>query len=293
LHRLYSVNMGKTCTVFKDIGKACSDLLTKDYKVGKTTVEVKSTTPSGVTFTPTATKSGEAVSGTLAAKYSFLPWLVGETTFGTTGSVSANIEAANALTKGLTLTAECDRAAPGKPGLLQSANMIVDYKQELFACKTSFDYYKKDLLASASTCYGNMAVGIDCAYSTPKSALTKYAAACQCLQPDFVVSAKCADSKGSKTLSCGYYHKVSPLMQVGVNLSKPLSKPDVDIEFGCAYKLDKDTAVKGKVDSAGMMSCSYKQKISALTTMTLAATVDVVNLADNKHKFGLALNITP
>jgi len=113
------------------------------------------------------------------------------------------------------------------------------------------------------------------------------------VQPDFVVSAKCADSKGSKTLSCGYYHKVSPLMQVGVNLSKPLSKPDVDIEFGCAYKLDKDTAVKGKVDSAGMMSCSYKQKISALTTMTLAATVDVVNLADNKHKFGLALNITP
>jgi len=123
--------------------------------------------------------------------------------------------------------------------------------------------------------------------------LTKYAAACQFVQPDFVVSAKCADSKGSKTLSCGYYHKVSSLMQVGVNLSKPLSKPDVDIEFGCAYKLDKDTAVKGKVDSAGMMSCSYKQKISPLTTMTLAATVDVVNLADNKHKFGLALNITP
>lgn len=29
-------------------GKACNDLLTKDYKVGKTIVEVKSKTPSGV-----------------------------------------------------------------------------------------------------------------------------------------------------------------------------------------------------------------------------------------------------
>ena len=40
--------MPKTCTVFKDIGKACNDLLTKDFKVGKTTVELKSTTSSGV-----------------------------------------------------------------------------------------------------------------------------------------------------------------------------------------------------------------------------------------------------
>ena len=41
------------------------------------------------------------------------------------------------------------------------------------------------------------------------------------------------------------------------------------------------------------MCTSYKQKISSLTTMTLAAQVDTVNLADNKHKFGLVLNITP
>lgn len=280
-------------TVFKDIGKACNDLLSKDFKVGKTTVEVKSKTSTGVTITPTATKSGDSVSGTLAAKYSFMPWLVGECTFGTSGSLSANIEAADALTKGLTLTAECERAAPGKPGLLQAANLIADYKQEAFTCKTSFDYYKMDLLASASTAYGAITVGGDCAYSTSKGALTKYALACQFVQPDFTVSCKAADSKGSKTLSTGYYHKVSSIMQVGVNLSKPLAKPDFDIEFGCQYKLDKDTTVKGKVDSAGILSCSYKQKISPLTTMTLAAQVDAVNLADNKHKFGLALNITP
>ena len=30
-----------------------------------------------------------------------------------------------------------------------------------------------------------------------------------------------------------------------------------------------------------------------MTSMTLAACVDTVNLSDNKHKFGLALNLTP
>jgi hypothetical protein len=35
-------------TAFKDIGKLCSDLLSKDYKVGTNTVEVKSKVPNGV-----------------------------------------------------------------------------------------------------------------------------------------------------------------------------------------------------------------------------------------------------
>ena len=77
--------------------------------------------------------------------------------------------------------------------------------------------------------------------------------------------------EGAKTLGCGYYHKVSSLMQVGVQVSKPLAKTEVDIEFGLAYKLDKDTTVKSKVASDGMLCCSYKQKINAMTTMTLAA----------------------
>ena len=272
-------------------GKLCSDLLSKDYKVGKTTVEVKSKTPSGVTFTPTATKTGESVAGTLKAAYGILPWLDSEATFGTDGSVELSLEAADLVTKGLVLTAECERAAPGKPGLLASANVIAEYKSELLSCKTSYDLLKADLLASASTMYNALALGIDGAYS--KGAVQKYAAACQFVQPDFTVAAKMNDKGGKQTLSCSYYHKVSSEMQLGVAIDKPLSKPDVRIEFGTAYKLDKDTTVKAKVDSDGVLCTSYKQKISPLTTMTLAAQVDTVNLGDNKHKFGLQLNITP
>jgi len=285
--------MGKQCTAFKDIGKACSDLLSKDYKVGKTTVEVKSKTPSGVTFTPLATKSGDAMSGSLAAKYNFLPWLEGEATFGTSGSLEASLEAVDALTSGMTITAECDRAAPGSPGLLASGNLILQYAQEAFNVKTSYDYYKKDLLAAASCAYGAMTMGCSADYCTRKSAVQKYAAACQFVQPEFIVSAKLAEAKGAKTVSCSYYHKASADMQLGVALAKPLSKPDVAIEFGCNYQLDGDTKVKAKVDSEGILCASYKQNISKLTTMTLAAQVDTVNLSDNKHKFGLALNITP
>jgi hypothetical protein len=48
-----------------------------------------------------------------------------------------------------------------------------------------------------------------------------------------------------------------------------------------------------QVDADGKLSLAYKQKISSLTTMTLAAEINAVNLQASDHKFGLALNITP
>ena len=285
--------MGKSATIFKDIGKACNDLLTKDFKVGKTTVEVKSNTPSGVTLTPLATKSGDKVSGELKAKYAFTPALTGEMVFGTSGSVTGNIEMADALTSGLTLTAECERAAPGKQALLGSANLIAEFKQEAFTTKLSYDHYKNDVLANATFALGDITLGSSVDYCTRLGAVQKYAAVGQYVHPDFTATVKCNDAKGAKTMTATYMHKVSADMLLGVSLAKPLTTPDVGIEFGCSYKLDKDTTVKGKVDSDGILYTSYKQQLSPLTCMTLCAQVDTVNRSDNKHKFRLALNITP
>ena len=104
----------------------CSDLLTKDYKVGKTIVEVESKTPAGITFTPTATKSGESVAGTLKAAYPLKGVGDLEATFGTSGSLEASAKMPNAFMPGLTLTAECTKAAAGKGGLLASVAAVVE-----------------------------------------------------------------------------------------------------------------------------------------------------------------------
>ena len=95
------------------------------------------------------------------------------------------------------------------------------------------------------------------------------------------------------TFAGSYFHKVSSEMQVGAELSKAMNKSDVALAFGCAYKLDKDTTVKSKVDSDGMLFGSYKAKISPMSTLTLATQIDTVKLAENNHKFGLELKIEP
>jgi len=283
--------MGKGCAVYKDIGKACKDLLSKDYGVGDTVVELKSKTASGLEFTPKATKKEDSsVAGELKTTYSLLPWLACEGTVGTKGSVKANLTAKD-LMAGLEVKAECERAPPGK-GVLSVGNLILDYKQALFTGKCSYDFIKKDLLASCSTVYaGAFTLGADCAVS-PAGALTSWATACQYDGKEFIVSANIAEKKGAKTYSCGYYHVVSKQMQVGVALAKT-PKPEPDIEFGCAYKLEDGASVKGKVKSDGKLSTSYKTKVSKIATMTLAAQIDSHNLSGTGHKFGMELALAP
>lgn len=279
-------------TPFKDIGKACSDLLTKDYTVGKNVLEVKSKTANGVTFTPKATKSGDKLDGTLTAKYMFPAKISGEAKIDTKGVLSTTFETA-ALAKGLTVTMDCEAPSAGS-AVLSVAKATVDYKQSMFTSKFSYEYYKSAASAALSAAYGSLVMG--CSADTtlaPKFALGKYAAACQFVQPDFTLAAKLSDSSkpGSTVYEGSYFHKVSPAMQVGAEVKKA---KDVGVAFGCAYKLDKATSVKGKVATDGILTASYKQDISPISTLTLAATVDTVNLASSSnHKFGLSLSITP
>ena len=62
--------------------------------------------------------------------------------------LSLTLEAVDAITKGLTATFDCETVAPGKAGVLSSGKCTVDYKQEMYTGKASYDYYKGDLNGS-------------------------------------------------------------------------------------------------------------------------------------------------
>jgi voltage-dependent anion channel protein 2 len=279
---------------FKDIGKAANDLLTKDLKVGKNTVELKTKVPQGITLTPSATKAGDKLDGSLKAAYSLAKGMDAEATLSIPkGALTCSFEAADQIMKGMTCKVEAEMPGAMK---LSGALAEVSYKTGPFKCLASYELFKGDLKASGSGTMAPFTVGAECGYSTAKG-LSKYTISSQFVQPDFTVSCKFVDDilgkKPAKTFSGAYYHKVSGDMQVGAEIAKVSTSPDVDLAFGCLYKLDKDTAVKGKVDSDGKLSASLKQKLSPLTLITLAAEIDTVNLNEGKHKFGMVMNLTP
>jgi len=273
-----------------------SDLLTKDYKVDKSTVEVKSKTSNGVAFTSTGNKSADGKpSGSLAAKYEFAGGITSEMTLNTGGSVEASLE--GSPMKDLTVTLDCTRPAPPATGLLSAAKCTLDYKKESFTAKAAYDFYPGVLACAGSYVYDVFTLGCSADYSSTKAKLTKYGAACQFVQPDFSIIAKYGGAAGKPATYTGmYYHKVSSDMQIGAELAHTKGtdpSTDLKLAFGCMYKLDKDTTAKAKVDADGNLYTSYKQKLSPLATMTLAAQIDTTHVTENKHKFGMVLNVTP
>lgn len=282
---------------FKDIGKTANDLLTKDMKVGKNTVELKTKVPQGITLTPSATKAGDKLDGSVKAAYSLAKGMDAEATLSIPkGALKCSFEAVDQIMKGANCKIEAETVAPGGKGMFSSALAEMSYKTGQFKCLASYELFKGDLTASGSGTMAPFTVGAECGYSTAKG-LSKYTIASQFVQPDFTVSCKFVDDilgkKPANTFSGAYYHKVSGDMQVGAEIVKVSTSADVDLAFGCLYKLDKDTSVKGKVDSEGKLSASLKQKLSPLTLITLACEINTVDLNAGKHKFGMVMNLTP
>ena len=100
------------------------------------------------TFTPTATKGGDKLDGSLKAEYSIAKGMKTEVTLATSGVLKCVFEASDAIMKGMTCSMEGETVAPGKSGMLSSGLTSVDYKSGPLRCKGSYDFYKGDLVGA-------------------------------------------------------------------------------------------------------------------------------------------------
>ncbi len=60
--------------------------------------------------------------------------------------------------------------------------------------------------------------------------------------------------------------------------------------IGCELKGDENTVIKAKVDSAALLSSSFRQRVAPRMHLTLCAEVDMKDMSADTHKFGLGLD---
>jgi len=82
------------------------------------------------------------------------------------------------------------------------------------------------------------------------------------------------------------YQNINSNVSLGVNAEQAGS--ELALAVGGSFTPDKDTTVRGKIDSKGNIFTMYNQKLSALTTLKLLGQVDTNKLSDGAaHKFGV------
>jgi len=263
---------------WKDLGKASNDLLGKDYHFSGTSLEVKTKTPSGVTFKAAGSSSSKDnhINGDIEAKYSdFKNGLTVTQTWTTTNVLRNQVELENNFAKGLKLDLSTS-LHPEKNAKTAVLNAI--YKQSGMHTRTSLDIFKGPVF-TADTVIGRdgLLIGAEAGYNVTDGKIHKYAAALGYNGPDYAVTVH--GHNNFNMFSASYYHRVSSDVEAGAKaVYDSKGHGGVGLEVGTKAYLDSASFIKAKINNAGVIALGYTQSLRPGVKVTLGLALDTTRL---------------
>lgn len=291
-------------TLFKDITKRNSDLLTKEYPSEKqeNKIEWKGETLNGVTFeTNFVQKKDGSYVGTFIPKYKIKE-------HGATVSAEINtkkdfkgeIAVENKFADGLKTTLSWQTKGEDR-----FATVGVDYKQDSGNVSVTADYGKaagSTAKASGVVGYQGFSLGASAEYfvgNSQESQLKEVHSVLTYGTPEFDLAVfgriKAGEEEDTNEIGFNYYHGVNSDLTVGTEVSFDTANTEAKpkLVFGGQYIYDKETTLKSKFDTTGQLSFSYGQKLNKHTKLTLSTTLDTNNLGGkNSSSLGFILSFT-
>jgi len=272
---------------YSDIGKQARDVFGKGYHFGLVKLEVKSKSASGIEFTAggNTTTDGGKVNGSLETKYKAKEHGVNFTEkWNTDNSLNATVDYEK-LMPGLKLTLD----GSFQPNTGDKAGKFkTEYKHERLVFNADMNLAKSPVVnVAASLGHGPYAVGYQTSFDSSKSALTKQNLAANYNAGDMILHCSTNDFK---VFGGGIYLKNNAKLETGITCSSAIGGAS-NFAIGCKYALDKDAAVRAKVDTNSQIGLSYQQKLRDGLTVTLSSNLDGNKLNQPGHKLGLCLEM--
>jgi len=286
-------------SLFKDLNKRSSDLLTKDFPSEKkeNKVDWKGQTSSNLSFETTFTQRNDgSVLGTFSPKYSIKDWNTTLTAeLKTSKDFKLEVSADNQFTPGLKTTVSGESKGEDLFGTLG-----VEYKHEVATFTGSVDYGQasgSNLKTSTVLGTQGFQFGASLDYfvgSSNDSTLREVNAIASYSTDEFDlgVFGKILNEKDSTILGANYFHNVSSDLQVGGEISFDTQNPDTKPKLVAAasYRVDADAVVKTKFDTNGKLGLSYNQRFKS-SRFVLSGTVDTNNLS-GKNAASVGFNLS-
>lgn len=265
------------------------EILSDDYDTDEKSVELKTKTENGVTYTTKGVLSGKdnAMNGSLSVKY--LVSGMSMTSKLTTGGVFSQ-EAVLEKTgvKGLKVT------ALGALGPKQSFELTGEYVIPHVAAVLKANCIGQASLSPSMTLgLHGVTVGAQAKMdiATKKfsgvNAVLNYCSKANDHEATLhVMGLNTAD----KTAKFTFSRVISPDYSVAAEFDYSGGDEKL-MTVGTKYAVDSETCLKAKVNTKGMLWCSYAQQIRKNTTLTLCSEMNLKKLDQPTQKFGIALAI--
>jgi Eukaryotic porin len=240
-----------------------------------------------MTYTSTGVQNvkSDALAGDLSLKFSPMAGTTVTSKLFTSGNMTHEAVMERLGVSGLTLT------ILGGMGSKQVGVGTVEYVTKNAALTSAVDVLSGPIVHAAVTAGLDVAtVGVEAEYDTKARNFRRY---------NFAVNY--ADSKESEatltvlnkgeTGKLAYSHLARPDLSVAGEFLYDRRADAKLLTMGVKYEVDRETTLKGKINSDGLVSTSYIQEIRPGTTLILSQKLDVRNVDKSTHKLGLSLVI--
>jgi len=276
--------------VYTDLGKQGRDVFGKGYHFGVLKLECKSKTATGVEITAggnNALESGK-VAGNLETKYKIKEHgLTFTEKWNTDNTLNTEVALEDKVAKGLKLVLNTTFAPQTgkKSGVLKST-----YKTDGVSVNldSTLDLGGPVVNGAGVASYKSWLVGYQMSFDTAKSKLTKNNFAVGFTNSDFILHTYANDGA---EFGGSLYHKIKPELEGAVDLAWSAGSNTTRFGIGCKYALEKDAAIRAKVNNSSQIGLGYQQKVRDGITLTLSTLIDGKNFNQGGHKVGLALEL--
>lgn len=278
---------------FSDIAKASNDITSRDFfHSAPFAIDVKTTAPNGVTFTTKAKSAGDKIAASLESKYADkatgLSIIQG---WSTSNALSTKLELTDAITPGL----KTEVVSSVIPGVSKSVKFNTYFSQDAISARTFVDLTKGPVFITDLT-FGQdgFTTGGAFKYDVKSAVLSDYTAAIGYKAPSYAVAL--VASNNLSVFTTGYYHKVSPVLEVGSKAtydSKSTTGANpVAIEIASKYILDPTAFVKTKIADSGILTLAYQQELTKGVKVGFGGAFDALKLGEAAHKLGVSFSFS-
>lgn len=276
---------------YSDIQKLTNDLLNKDFfHLSTASVDVKSVAPNGVTFTVKGkTTKDQSIAASVDAKYADKSTGLTLTQgWNNANALNTKFELSELLTPGL--KGELDTSVV--PNGSRAAKLNFFYSQSAVNARLFFDLLKGPLAtADLTVAHDGFTAGAELGYDIASAKVNKYSVGLGYTNFNYALAATATSNLS--VFSAAYFHKVSPLVEVGAKTTwDSVKSSNVNVEFATKYALDKSAFVKAKIADSGLTALAYSQELRPGVRFGLGASFDALKLAEPVHKLGFSLSFT-
>ncbi|EMD40096.1 hypothetical protein CERSUDRAFT_71889 [Gelatoporia subvermispora B] len=277
---------------WKDLGKSSNDLLSRDFHTSGTSLEVKTSTPSNVTFKVNGTLDSKSnhITGDLEGKYADKKHgLTLTQAWTTSNTLRTLVELENQIATGLKI--DLNTTLTPDSGS-KSALLTTTYKQPGLHTRAFLDLFKGPTF-TADTVLGRdgFLVGAEASYNVTEGRVTRYATGVGYSAPEYAVALH--GLSNLSIFSASYYHRVSPDVEAGAKAiyDTKATTQGIKLEVGCKTYLDNAAFIKAKINNSGTLALAYTQSLRPGVRASFGLALDTQRLNEASpsgpvHKIG-------